>query len=278
MVTAGGDCRRKSPGAFCRHRRFPTLETTRLCVPMTDEEITKLLFCCDEPCSADLAMVFGAANELDLARRTKRGVELYRSGLVPRLLVTGGGVLARTRPETKRMAEIARELGVPTPDLLVEDLSANTFENVNFSIALLDNHGLLEHLASVILVSSEWHMRRVLLTVQASFSRPIRFICCPTREGCNRQNWTASEVCRNEVLNEAMLLEAFLETGALRSATEGTFGRMTISSVAIGPMNNDASHHSKPLRPFDWAKPALMSDKVPQPTKNPGSFMVWSLT
>ena len=189
---------------------------------MTDEEITKLLFCCDEPCSADLAMVFGAANELDLARRTKRGVELYRSGFVPRLLVTGGGVLARTRPEAKRMAEIARELGVPAPDLLVEDRSANTFENVNFSIALLDNHGLLEHLASVILVSSEWHMRRVLLTVQASFSRPIRFICCPTREGCNRQNWTDSEVCRNEVLNEALLLEAFLETGALRSVTEGS--------------------------------------------------------
>ena len=65
-------------------------------------------------------------------------------------------------------------------------------------------------------------MRRVLLTVQASFSRPIRFICCPTGEGCNRQNWTDSEVCRNEVLNEAMLLEAFLETGALRSATEGS--------------------------------------------------------
>jgi len=93
---------------------------------MTDEETTKLLFCCDEPCPADVAMVFGAANELDLGRRTIRGVELYRSGFVPKLLVTGGGVLARTRPEAKRMAEIARELGVPARDLLVEDRSANT--------------------------------------------------------------------------------------------------------------------------------------------------------
>ena len=73
-----------------------------------------MLFCCDEPCSADVAMVFGAANELDLARRTKRGVELYRSGFVPRLLVTGGGVLACTRPEAKRMAEIARSWAFPT--------------------------------------------------------------------------------------------------------------------------------------------------------------------
>jgi uncharacterized SAM-binding protein YcdF (DUF218 family) len=32
------------------------------------------------------------------------------------------------------MAEIARELGVPTSDLLVEDRSTNTFENVAFWI------------------------------------------------------------------------------------------------------------------------------------------------
>ena len=189
---------------------------------MTDEEITKLLFCCDEPCPADVAMVFGAANELDLGRRTKRGVELYRSGLVPRLLVTGGGVLARMRPEAKRMAQIARELGVPPRDLLVEDRSVNTFENIDFSIALLDRHGLLEHLASVILVSSEWHMRRVLLTAQTRFPRPIRFICCPTSEGCNRANWTDSETCRHAVLNEFVLLEAFLEKGALRPVTGGS--------------------------------------------------------
>ena len=189
---------------------------------MTDEEITKLLFCCDEPCPADMAIVFGAANEQDLARRTKRGVELYRSGFVPKLLVTGGGVLARTRPEAKRMAEIARDLDVPAGDLLVEDRSANTFENIDYSIALLEHHGLLEHLASVILVSSEWHMRRVLLTAQTRFPRPIRFICCPTSEGCNRANWTDSETCRHAVLNELVLLEAFLEKGALRPVTGGS--------------------------------------------------------
>jgi uncharacterized SAM-binding protein YcdF (DUF218 family) len=182
---------------------------------MSDEEITRLLFCSDEPCPADVALVFAAANELDLARRTRRGVELYRSHYVPKLLVTGGGVLARTHPEAKRMGEIARELGVPASDLLVEDRSTNTFENVAFSRALLDQHRLLDRLAAVILVSSEWHMRRVLLTAQAGFPRSVRFICCPTSEGCNRRNWTESEVCRNEVLDEALLLETFLETGVI---------------------------------------------------------------
>lgn len=77
---------------------------------MTDDQITELLFVREEPVRADLAMVFGAANEADLARRTRQGVRLYREGYVPRLLVTGGGVLALTRPEAARTADLARRV------------------------------------------------------------------------------------------------------------------------------------------------------------------------
>ena len=182
---------------------------------MTDEQITELLFLREDPVSAELAMVFAAANEEDLERRTRRGVELYREGFVPRLLVTGGGVLARKCPEAKQMAEIARRLGVPDCDLLVESRSSNTFDNVRFSRALLEAKGLLDGLSTVLLVSSEWHMRRVLLTTKAYFPSQVRLLCCPTTEGCNRQNWTTSAAYRNEVLQELCLLEALEETGAI---------------------------------------------------------------
>ena len=181
---------------------------------MTDEQITSLLFVCDEPIAADLIMVFGAANELDLARRTSRGVELYKAGFAPRLLVTGGGVLAHCRPEARRMSELALELGVPASDLLVEDRSANTFDNVRFSCEVLQTRGLLEKLEAVLLVSSEWHMRRVLLTAKKFMPARIRFRCCPTPVGCNRNTWADSETCRSEVENEATLLETFLQTGS----------------------------------------------------------------
>ena len=36
---------------------------------MTDDQITELLFVREEPVRADLAMVFGAASEADLARQ-----------------------------------------------------------------------------------------------------------------------------------------------------------------------------------------------------------------
>lgn len=182
---------------------------------MTDDGISEFVFVREDPVPADLAMVFAASNELDLERRTQHGIALYRAGYVSKLLVTGGGVLARSHPEAKRMAQIAHELGIPDADLLIEDRSSNTFENVRFSTSLLHAAGLLENLSAVLLVSSEWHMRRVLLTARNYFPESIRLVCCSTCEGCNRNNWTQSEACRQEVTREAILLETFLQTGAL---------------------------------------------------------------
>jgi vancomycin permeability regulator SanA len=182
---------------------------------MSDDEIADLVFLCEDPVPADLVMVFAAANERDMERRTRRGVDLYRAGYVPKLLVTGGGVLARACPEARRMAQIAHDLGVPKSDLLIEDRSSNTFENARFSLSVIRAAELLDKLSTVILVSSEWHMRRVLYTTWKYFPESIRMVCCPSCEGCNRDNWTQSETCRKEVANEALLLATFLESGAL---------------------------------------------------------------
>ena len=117
---------------------------------MTDDQISELLFVREEPVSGDLAMVFGAANEMDLIRRTRQGVRLYQQGYVPKLLVTGGGTLALVRPEALRMADLAHQLGVPEVDLLVEQRSTNTFANAYESLELLRGRGLLVSVAEII--------------------------------------------------------------------------------------------------------------------------------
>jgi uncharacterized SAM-binding protein YcdF (DUF218 family) len=184
-------------------------------LPPNVDEVTELLFVSEVPLPADLAMVFAAADEEDMARRTRRGVELYTQGHAQRLLVTGGGVLACGKPESKRMSQLAREMGVPVEHLLVEDQSANTFDNVRFSLQLLQDQNLLQQVGTVILTSSEWHMRRVLLTAKKYFPETIKFVCCPTQEGYNRDNWFKSGGGRRTVMNEAELLAAFQMTGAL---------------------------------------------------------------
>ncbi len=79
-------------------------------------------------------------------------------------------MLARRSPASQLMAEIAREAGLPDGCLLVEDQSSNTMENAKLSAELLEREGLLRTQKAVLLVSSEWHMARVLWTVKKFFA------------------------------------------------------------------------------------------------------------
>ena len=95
-----------------------------------------------EPCKADCIVGFGNFNT-DIARRA---AELYHQGLAPKILFTGGlgrnteGMLPE--PEAVRFAKVAMECGVPAEDILMEDRSANTKENIEFTRQLLKNAGI----------------------------------------------------------------------------------------------------------------------------------------
>lgn len=124
-------------------------------------------------------------------------------------------MLARRSPASQLMAEIARDAGLPDGCLLGEDQSSNTMENAQLSRELLERKRLLRSLKTVLLVSSEWHMMRVLSTVKKFFPSTIHFLCCPTLEGCNRSNWAQSEACRQTVMDEAALYTTFKAEGAV---------------------------------------------------------------
>jgi hypothetical protein len=66
-----------------------------------------------------------------------------------------------------------------------------------------------------LLVSSEWHMRRVLLTVRATFPPSVRVVCCPTPDGCTREHWAGSPARRAVGLRELAVLQAFRSAGLL---------------------------------------------------------------
>ena len=79
----------------------------------------------------------------DIARRA---AELYHEGFAPKVLFTGGlgrnteGLLPE--PEAVRFAKVAMECGVPAADILIEDKSANTKENIEFTRCLLEREGI----------------------------------------------------------------------------------------------------------------------------------------
>ena len=94
------------------------------------------------PTEADCIVGFGNFNT-DIARRA---AELYRAGLAPKILFTGGlgrntaGLLPE--PEAVRYAKVAMECGVPECDIILEDRSTNTKENILFTRAKLEELGL----------------------------------------------------------------------------------------------------------------------------------------
>ena len=95
-----------------------------------------------KPEKADCIVGFGNFNT-DIARRA---AQLYHQGLAPKVLFTGGlgrnteGLLPE--PEAVRFAKVAMECGVPEADIILEDKSTNTKENILFTRQKLQELGL----------------------------------------------------------------------------------------------------------------------------------------
>ena len=94
------------------------------------------------PAKADCIVGFGNFNT-DIARRA---AELYHQGYAPKILFTGG--LGRnttrlfTEPEAVRFAKVAMECGVPEADIILEDRSTNTKENIDFMREIFETQGI----------------------------------------------------------------------------------------------------------------------------------------
>lgn len=95
-----------------------------------------------EPAEADCIVGFGNFNT-NIARRA---AELYHQGLASKILFTGGlgrnteGLLPE--PEAVRFAKVAMACGVPEKDIILEDKSTNTKENIVFTREKLMELGL----------------------------------------------------------------------------------------------------------------------------------------
>lgn len=111
-----------------------------------------------------IALILGCAVLPDgtpsptFALRIDHGAGLYRSGRVSRICVTGGR--GRHGPPE---AHVARDrliaTGIPSDRLLVEDNSVSTVENIALAAPMVRG-------ASVVLVSSRWHLPRAWLVAR----------------------------------------------------------------------------------------------------------------
>ena len=116
---------------------------------------------------ADAIWVLGSHD----LRVADRAAELYHAGMAPMVIMSGGlgnfteGVFEK--PEAELLAERAIELGVPAENILIENKSTNTGENVTFTRELLHSKSL--SISSVIAVQKPYMERRTFATISAQW-------------------------------------------------------------------------------------------------------------
>lgn len=117
----------------------------------------------DTSTPADALVVLGARVDPDgapsptLRARVEHAVVLYRRGLAPKL-VFSGGVGDFGDSEARVGQRLAASLGVPEGDCLLEEASHSTAQNAAFTAKLLARHSL----RSVIVVTDPYHLPRAL--------------------------------------------------------------------------------------------------------------------
>jgi uncharacterized SAM-binding protein YcdF (DUF218 family) len=90
-----------------------------------------------------------------LRARVEKAVELYRRGVAPRLVLSGG-VGLHPPAEARVMRELAVRLGVPAEACVLEEQSRSTEENARYSAELLRALGVRQ----VVVVSDCFHLLR----------------------------------------------------------------------------------------------------------------------
>lgn len=101
----------------------------------------------------------------DRGERVEHAVDLYKKGYADKLLITGG-IVYDNITICDLMAEHAIRLGVPPEAIIREEEADSTYENAVLSKDMLQEM----HIKKAIIVSSNYHMRRVKLTFDRVYS------------------------------------------------------------------------------------------------------------
>lgn len=108
-----------------------------------------------------------------LRGRTMKAVRLYRRGMAKKILFTGGRGTWGS-PESIVASSLAKRLGVPAHDVLLEQNSHSTRENALYAKIIMDGYGWKR----AIIVSDPYHLLRATLYFRAvgveAFPSPAR--------------------------------------------------------------------------------------------------------
>lgn len=161
---------------------------------ISQEDITRFMFqgLHDDYATGDCIFVFGSVGTS--VERITEAVRLYQTGRAPKILISGGDRWGKHQDtDAERMKKLALQMGVNEQDIIVEELSNHTKENVLSSMLVLDRVLGLHRISRLLIVTAPWHMRRCQLTLQTYMPRWIQYSWCPAQTpGQTEYDWTTT--------------------------------------------------------------------------------------
>lgn len=125
---------------------------------------------------SDVAIVLGAGtNNGKLSpvfrERINHSIFLFKKGRVDKIFFTGGFGKGQHQSDSQVAKNYALSYGIPEKDILIEDRSQYTFQNLREAKPIMDSIGL----KTALIISDPLHMKRAML-----LAKSYKFDCKPS--------------------------------------------------------------------------------------------------
>lgn len=186
---------------------------------LTIEVVDRLLFqgLEDTGENADCIIVLGSIKAAKY--RVPVAVDAYTAGRASKIVLCGGKLRdfpAGKYSEAEHMRQAALELGVDEENIILENSSQSTVENILFALIELQRAFWLNKVRSVLLVTTTYHMRRNLAIARYLFPAHIDIIPCPANDNnTRRDNWMNTPVGIERAKGEAMNIVKCVVNGVI---------------------------------------------------------------
>lgn len=172
---------------------------------LTDEIIDRVLFDGIEDTGENVDCIIVLGSVKASIYRVPIAAKVYHDKRASKILLSGGIVNGCDKGHAGDMREKAIELGVKPEDIIIENQSQNTVENMLCSLLALQRTFWLNKINKVLLVTTTYHMRRSLAIARYLFPDHIRVIPCPADDNnTRRENWMNSEEGRKRAESEVV--------------------------------------------------------------------------
>lgn len=185
---------------------------------ITNEIIEEIFFKIPlkEYSKADCIIIFGCHIKALLDERLKLAVEILNTKKINKILLTGGIGVYGDFNESEYMKEYLLSNGVKEENILVENKSTTTEENIINSVEILKNNDLLID-KKIVLLSQAVHLRRIGMEVKKQL-RDINFEMIyeyPKISILSYENIIKDDELKLRISNEIKKIIRFIEAGII---------------------------------------------------------------